>query len=125
MAKKSEVEDLTVEELRAQAAEYVRLANEKESAAKTSLFDSCVEQLTAGGFTVDDLFKYVHPRTQVVATRRPRTPKDPNAPVVEKVKPAAKYRGPNGEEWSGRGSRLPQWVKDAKESGTLESYLIV
>lgn len=37
---------------------------------------------------------------------------------------APKYRGPNGETWSGRG-RQPNWLSALVESGhTIEEYLI-
>lgn len=28
-----------------------------------------------------------------------------------------KYRGPNGEEWNGRGLGLPQWLKELVDAG--------
>jgi DNA-binding protein H-NS len=34
-----------------------------------------------------------------------------------------KYRGPNGEPWTGVG-RAPKWAQAAKEAGNLEQYLI-
>lgn len=35
-----------------------------------------------------------------------------------------KFKGPNGEYWSGRG-RMPNWVKEIKENGgNLEDYAI-
>jgi DNA-binding protein H-NS len=38
-------------------------------------------------------------------------------------KPAAKYRGPNGESWSGGRGRKPQWVVDAlAKGGKLEDF---
>jgi DNA-binding protein H-NS len=39
-------------------------------------------------------------------------------------KVAAKYRGPDGETWAGRGA-TPRWLKAAiKEGGKLEDFLI-
>lgn len=35
---------------------------------------------------------------------------------TSKASPAVKYRGPNGETWSGRG-RSPVWLKEALEQG--------
>ena len=37
-------------------------------------------------------------------------------PAATRAKPAAKYRGPNGEEWSGRG-RPPRWLVAAEADG--------
>ncbi|MFC3338598.1 H-NS family nucleoid-associated regulatory protein [Paracandidimonas soli] len=36
--------------------------------------------------------------------------------AASKASPVVKYRGPNGEEWSGRG-RSPVWMKEALEQG--------
>ena len=39
------------------------------------------------------------------------------------AKAAAKYRGPNGESWSGGRGRKPQWVTQAlKEGKSLEDF---
>jgi DNA-binding protein H-NS len=41
------------------------------------------------------------------------------------AKSAAKYRGPNGETWSGGRGRKPQWVTQAlKEGRNLEDFAI-
>jgi DNA-binding protein H-NS len=40
--------------------------------------------------------------------------------VATRAKPAAKYRGPNGQEWSGRG-RPPRWLVDAEAQGKQRS----
>lgn len=47
----------------------------------------------------------------------PRAGKPPKA--------AAKYRGPNGEAWSGGRGRKPQWVTQAlKEGKSLEDFAV-
>jgi DNA-binding protein H-NS len=39
--------------------------------------------------------------------------------------PAIKYRGPNGEAWSGGRGRKPQWVMQAlKEGRSLEEFAV-
>jgi DNA-binding protein H-NS len=50
----------------------------------------------------------------------PRGPKaKPAAPT------AAKYRGPNGESWSGGRGRKPQWVTQALQQGrSLEEFAV-
>lgn len=45
------------------------------------------------------------------------------APKVRKS-PAVKYRGPNGEAWSGRG-RTPLWIRDLEAQGKLRSIFLV
>jgi DNA-binding protein H-NS len=36
----------------------------------------------------------------------------------------AKYRGPKGEEWSGR-ERLPQWVADVEKQGRKRDEFLI
>jgi DNA-binding protein H-NS len=51
--------------------------------------------------------------------RRTRKPRDDTG-----AKRAAKYRGPNGEEWSGRG-RMPNWLAALEAEGRgREEFLI-
>ncbi len=46
-------------------------------------------------------------------------------PAVGKSKSAAKFRGPNGELWSGGPGRKPDWVKAALAEGKdIESFRI-
>ena len=45
--------------------------------------------------------------------------------VKSKSKAPAKYRGPNGELWSGGAGRKPDWVKAAMAAGQdIESFRI-
>jgi DNA-binding protein H-NS len=44
--------------------------------------------------------------------------------ALKGIKVAAKYRGPSGETWAGRGAK-PRWLVAAmKEGKTLEDFLI-
>jgi DNA-binding protein H-NS len=46
-------------------------------------------------------------------------------PVQSKSKAQAKYRGPNGELWSGGAGRKPQWVREVVDAGkSIEDYRI-
>ena len=46
-------------------------------------------------------------------------------PAGERAASPAKYRGPNGETWSGGRGRKPQWVVDALQKGKdLEDFRI-
>lgn len=48
-----------------------------------------------------------------------------NAGRAKSAKAAAKYRGPNGETWSGGRGRKPQWVVEAlKEGRNLEDFAV-
>jgi DNA-binding protein H-NS len=45
--------------------------------------------------------------------------------AASKTKAAAKYKGPNGELWSGGPGRKPDWVKQAIAAGkNIESFRI-
>lgn len=47
------------------------------------------------------------------------------ARAAKAPKAAAKYRGPNGETWSGGRGRKPQWVTQAlKEGKNLEDFAV-
>jgi DNA-binding protein H-NS len=49
----------------------------------------------------------------------------PGAGRVKLAKPAAKYRGPNGETWSGGRGRKPQWVVEALKQGkSLDDFAV-
>lgn len=44
---------------------------------------------------------------------------------AKSAKPAIRYRGPNGETWSGGRGRKPQWVTQAlKEGRDLEEFAV-
>jgi DNA-binding protein H-NS len=49
----------------------------------------------------------------------------PGSSRARPVKSAAKYRGPNGETWSGGRGRKPQWVVQAlKEGRNIEEFAV-
>lgn len=49
----------------------------------------------------------------------------PGMARAKPVKAAAKYRGPNGEAWSGGRGRKPQWVVQALKDGrSLEEFAV-
>lgn len=98
----------TVAELRAQAQELMAKAEEQEQADKNKLFDGLMKKLTDAGYSIDDLMSHARPKKIKVAGG---------------VLPA-KYRGPNGELWSGIG-RNPRWIADAEAAGkNREDFLI-
>jgi DNA-binding protein H-NS len=93
---------------------------------KAKEFDKTVQEIVAKmqafGITIKDL--------QMAGKRRgkpaPGVGKGRPAKVAGKpvVTVAAKYRGPNGEAWSGRGL-MPRWMRVLVEQGqTKESFLI-
>ena len=52
-------------------------------------------------------------------------PGNSRAKPAKAVKSAVKYRGPNGETWSGGRGRKPRWVTEAlKEGRRLEEFAV-
>ena len=94
---------LTVDELAGlrDAAEAMRL--EKLDQAKAALLDEFREKAAALGVSLETLL-----------SGRKRDAE--TLPV--------KYRGPNGEEWAGRG-RLPQWISDAEKQGHKRDEFLI
>lgn len=68
------------------------------------------QKMQAYGLTVQDIGGTAAPRKRAAASRS---------------KAAAKYRGPNGETWSGGRGRKPRWVQEALKAGRkLEEFAV-
>jgi DNA-binding protein H-NS len=92
-------------------AEAKRL--EKLEEAKNAVIAEMRGKLEGLGLTLDDV---IPPRTEKRETRRPKR----NARRAQLVK----YRGTNGEAWSGRG-RVPQWLQALEEAGHNRDEFLV
>jgi DNA-binding protein H-NS len=66
------------------------------------------------GIAPGDVFAWLRQQMPVGKGTRTRKPRDDIG-----AKRAAKYRGPNGEEWSGRG-RTPKWLAVLEAEGEGE-----
>ena len=91
-------------------------------------FDKTVQEIRAKmeafGITIKDLQAVSAPRkgrTKSTASKKPAgAPKSKRAGVAV----AAKYKGPNGETWTGRGL-TPRWLASLLEQGrTKEEFAI-
>jgi DNA-binding protein H-NS len=100
-----DLDSMSVRELTAlrDAAESKRL--EKLDAAKEAVLSETRARLAELGLTLEAVL----PGRPVAGLER-KTRKDAGAPL------AVKFRGPNGEEWSGRG-RLPKWLQTMEAEG--------
>jgi len=76
----------------------------KETEAKEILLAEFRERAAKMGMSLETLF----PRVEVATTRRHRS--DAGQPLVQK------FRGPNGETWSGRGI-APRWMSALEAEG--------
>ena len=95
------------------AAERKRRA--KVDGSKRDLLAEFEARAAELGTTLQDLLPSAVPAT--VGRRRRRTKNENEAGDGDsRRKPAAKYKGPNGEAWSGRG-RTPRWLQALEAEG--------
>lgn len=101
-----DLDKMTVPELTAliEAAEAKR--QEKQGEARTALLAEFRDKAVQLGLSLDDLVPAASSGSG--GNRKPR--KDAGTPL------AMKFRGPNGEEWSGRG-RPPKWLQVMEAEG--------
>ena len=99
-----DLDRLTVPELRTLIASAEAKLQEKQEKAKADLLAKWKAEAEESGFSLQALLP--SPAREPARTARKTT--DAALP--------AKYRGPNGEEWSGRG-RLPKWLRALEAEG--------
>ncbi len=95
-----------------EAAEGKR--REKLDAAKQDLIAEFRTKASELGLSMEALFPQQQP--EPTSTRKPRSD-------AGTIRPA-KYRGPNGEEWSGRG-RTPNWLVALDAEGRKRDELVI
>ncbi len=101
-------------ELKEQAEKLLAQAEEMREKEIADAIADIKEKMRLYGLTAEDLGL----GTRGSASRGPRS-KPAAAPA------AARYRGPNGELWSGGRGRKPQWVAKALQQGkSLEEFAI-
>jgi len=100
-----DLDAMTVAELTVliEAAEAKR--REKQTEAKAGLLAEFREKAAELGLSLESLLSM---GVSAGSTAKPRKDSGDKVPV--------KYRGPNGEEWSGRG-RSPKWVQTIEAEG--------
>jgi DNA-binding protein H-NS len=107
-----DLDDLSVKQLTEliQAAEAKR--QEKAQGERAALLEEMTRRAEELGLTIEEL---VETRT---TKRTPKTRQDTGAKV------AAKFRGPNGEEWTGRG-RMPNWLVAQEATGRKRDEFLI
>ncbi len=110
------LDGMTVPQLTALIAAAEAKRRDKLDDAKAALRAEMERKAAELGIALGDLFStpgQQAPAEQAAAKngRRTRKPRDDTG-----AKRAAKYRGPNGEEWSGRG-RMPNWLAALEAEG--------
>ena len=113
------LESLNIGELRRVVAFAQAQIREREAGEKAATREELQKLAQERGFSMTDLFGELAPHS---ATKRGR--KSGEAGKSERAPVEAKYRGPNGELWSGRG-RMPKWLHAAETEGkSRDSFLI-
>lgn len=98
-------------------------ASEKFRARKQgelkSLVAGWLAQAKSIGYSVDDVMAEIKGHAASGSLRRVRAPRADKGSVTP-----PKYRGPNGELWSGRG-QPPNWMKPYLSSGKSKSDFLI
>ena len=110
---------MTVPQLTALIAAAEAKRQDKLEDARAALRAEMEQRAAELGIAPSDLFSAAGQQVPAKNGRRARKPRDDIG-----TKRAAKYRGPNGEEWSGRG-RMPNWLVALEAEGRRrEEFLI-
>ena len=107
--------------LRQQISEMEKQAAELKKKNRPAVLTELREQMAAYGISAEELSRPA-PKT------RPKAPPAKPASPAKGKKPAvpspAKYRGPEGQEWTGRGT-APKWLNDLVAGGkSRDDFLI-
>ena len=120
----ADLDRMSVQQLTALIAAAEAKRRDKLDDARAVLRAEMQRRTAELGISADDLFSTAGqqaPAEQAAVKngKRARKPRDDTG-----TKRAAKYRGPNGEEWSGRG-RMPNWLAALEAEGRKrEEFLI-
>ena len=110
------LDGMTVQELIALGAAVEAKRHEKQEAARSDLLAKWRVEAKEAGFSPDDLL------ASLKAGPARKGGSDAGKGAGDKL--PVKFKGPNGEEWSGR-DRLPQWLADAEKAGkNRDDFLI-
>ena len=109
-------------QLRQKISEMEKQAAELQKKNRPAVLAQLREQMTAYGITAEELSrpaaKASKPRQSLAKSVSPAKSKKPAVPSP------AKYRGPQGQTWTGRGT-APKWLNELLVDGkTREDFLI-
>ena len=112
-----DLDAMSVQELTSLISDAESKRREKMEGAKAALIAEMEEKAAELGLSLEGLVRTSSAHAPAEATRGRKPRRDAGASVP------AKFRGPNGEEWSGRG-RPPSWLT-ALEADDLHRELAV
>jgi len=107
--------------LRQQIADMEKQAAQLQKQNRPAVLAQLREQMAAYGITAEEL-------SRPAPKARPKAPPGKAASPARGKKPVvsspAKYRGPEGQQWTGRGT-APKWLNDLVAAGkSREDFLI-
>ena len=114
-AMREALDAMGVPELTALIDAAERKRREKAEGAKRDLLAEFEARAAELGTTLQDLLPSAAPTTSARRRRRVKD-KGEKGDGDGRRRPAAKYKGPNGEAWSGRG-RTPRWLQALEAEG--------
>ncbi|MBG6078164.1 H-NS histone family protein [Polaromonas sp. CG_9.11] len=108
--------------LRQQIAEMEKQATDLQKKSRPAVLAQLREQMAAYGITAEELSRPApKARRPKVAPTKQASPARGKKPVVSSP---MKYRGPQGQEWTGRGT-APKWLNDLLVDGkSRDDFLI-
>lgn len=108
--------------LRQQISDMEKQAAQLQKQNRPFVLAELREQMTAYGITVEELSR---PTSKTRSKPQPATPASSAKGKKAVVSSPAKYRGPEGKTWTGRGT-APKWLNDLVAAGkTREDFLII
>jgi DNA-binding protein H-NS len=107
--------------LRQQISDLEKQAADLQKKNRPAVLAELREQMAAYGITAEELS---HPAPKARPKASPAKPASPARGKKAVVSSPAKYRGPEGQQWTGRGT-APKWLNDLVAGGkTREDFLI-
>ena len=107
--------------LRQQITEMEKQAAELQKKNRPAVLAELREQMAAYGITAEELSRPAPKARPKAPPAKAASPAKGKKPVVSSP---AKYRGPEGQEWTGRGT-APKWLNDLVAGGkTRDDFLI-
>ena len=107
--------------LRQQIFDLEKQAAELQKKSRPAALAQLRDQMAAYGITAEELSRPAPKARAKASLAKPAIPPKSKKPAVTSP---AKYRGPQGQAWSGRGN-TPRWLNDLLVDGkTREDFLI-
>ena len=105
--------------LRQQIAEMEKQATELQKKNRPAVLAELRQQMAAYGITAEELSRpAAKPRGPLARAASPAKAKKPAVPSP------MKYRGPEGQGWTGRGT-APRWLNDLVAAGQTREYFLI